>query len=401
MSVIRMTDLDLKGKRVLIREDLNVPVKDGQVASDKRIRASLPTIEHAMKAGAKVMLMSHLGRPKEGPTEGRYDDKDSLKPVAEHLSKLLGRDVKLYQDWLGNGKKDLEQMQDGEVGVLENVRFNIGEKNNEDRLSWEMAQLCDVFVMDAFGTAHRAQASTHGVAKYAPVACAGPLLVAELDALGRALANPKRPLVAIVGGSKVSTKLTVLDSLSRIADQLIVGGGIANTFIKAAGFNIGKSLYEEDLVAEAKRLMEAAKAKGGEIPVPTDVVVGKEFSETAAATSKKVSEVADDDMVFDVGPETSERYAEILKSAGTIVWNGPVGVFEFDQFGNGTKALGMAIADSAAFSIAGGGDTLAAVDKYHIADKISYISTGGGAFLEFLEGKTLPAVEILEQRAQQ
>ncbi len=401
MSVIRMTDLDLKGKRVLIREDLNVPVKDGQVASDKRIRASLPTIEHAMKAGAKVMLMSHLGRPKEGPTEGRYDDKDSLKPVAEHLSKLLGRDVKLYQDWLGNGKKDLEQMQDGEVGVLENVRFNIGEKNNEDRLSWEMAQLCDVFVMDAFGTAHRAQASTHGVAKYAPVACAGPLLVAELDALGRALANPKRPLVAIVGGSKVSTKLTVLDSLSRIADQLIVGGGIANTFIKAAGFNIGKSLYEEDLVAEAKRLMEAAKAKGGEIPVPTDVVVGKEFSETAAATSKKVSEVADDDMVFDVGPETSRRYAEILKSAGTIVWNGPVGVFEFDQFGNGTKALGMAIADSAAFSIAGGGDTLAAVDKYHIADKISYISTGGGAFLEFLEGKTLPAVEILEQRAQQ
>ncbi len=401
MSVIRMTDWDLKGKRVLIREDLNVPVKDGQVASDKRIRASLPTIEHAMKAGAKVMLMSHLGRPKEGPTEGRYDDKDSLKPVAEHLSKLLGRDVKLYQDWLGNGKKDLEQMQDGEVGVLENVRFNIGEKNNEDRLSWEMAQLCDVFVMDAFGTAHRAQASTHGVAKYAPVACAGPLLVAELDALGRALANPKRPLVAIVGGSKVSTKLTVLDSLSRIADQLIVGGGIANTFIKAAGFNIGKSLYEEDLVAEAKRLMEAAKAKGGEIPVPTDVVVGKEFSETAAATSMKVSEVADDDMVFDVGPETSERYAEILKSAGTIVWNGPVGVFEFDQFGNGTKALGMAIADSAAFSIAGGGDTLAAVDKYHIADKISYISTGGGAFLEFLEGKTLPAVEILEQRAQQ
>lgn len=400
MAVIKMTDLDLRGKRVLIREDLNVPQnEDGSVADDTRIRASLPTIEHAMKAGAKVMLMSHLGRPKEGPTEGRYTDRDSLRPVAHHLGKLLGREVRLYQDWLGNGKPYVQQMWDGEVAVLENVRFNIGENNNEDRLSWEMSQICDIFVMDAFGTAHRAQASTYGVAKFAPVACAGPLLVAELDALGKALESPVRPLVAIVGGSKVSTKLTVLESLSQKVDQLIVGGGIANTFIKAAGYNVGKSLYEADLVAEAKRLMEAAKAEGRDIPVPVDVVVGKNFDANEPAVLKPVDQVADDDMIFDIGPQTSRLYAEYLKKAGTIVWNGPVGVFEFDQFGAGTKALADAIAESPAFSIAGGGDTLAAIAKYDNADRISYISTGGGAFLEFLEGKKLPAVEILEQRA--
>jgi len=399
MSVIKMTDLDLKGKRVLIREDLNVPqAEDGSITDDTRIRASLPTIQHAMNAGAKVMLMSHLGRPKEGPTEGRYTDKDSLRPVADHLAKLLGREVRLYQDWLGNGKVYVQQMRDGEVAVLENVRFNIGENHNEDRLSWEMSQICDIYVMDAFGTAHRAQASTHGVAKYAPVACAGPLLAAELEALGKALKEPAKPLVAIVGGSKVSTKLTVLESLSHIVDQLIVGGGIANTFIKAAGYSVGKSLYEADLVDEARRLMEVAKAKGSEIPVPTDVVVGKKFDANEPAVVKKVSEIADDDMIFDIGPETAKAYAELLKKAGTIVWNGPVGVFEFDQFGEGTKALGLAIAESSAFSIAGGGDTLCAIAKYQICDRISYISTGGGAFLEFLEGKKLPAVEILEQR---
>jgi len=401
MSVIKMTDLDLKGKRVLIREDLNVPQNDdGSVADDTRIRASLPTIRHAMNAGAKVMLMSHLGRPKEGPTEGRYTDKDSLRPVAEHLGKLLGREVRLYQDWLGNGKPYVQQMRDGEVAVLENVRFNIGENNNEDRLSWEMAQICDIYVMDAFGTAHRAQASTHGVGKFAPVACAGPLLVAELDALGKALQQPAHPLVAIVAGSKVSTKLTVLDSLSKIVDQLIVGGGIANTFIKAAGHNVGKSLYEPDLVDVAKGLMAAAKAKGSDIPLPVDVVVGKKFDASEPAVIKKVDQVADDDMIFDIGPETARIYAGYLKKAGTVVWNGPVGVFEFDQFGAGTKALGMAIAESPGFSIAGGGDTLAAIAKYGIADRVSYISTGGGAFLEFLEGKKLPAVEMLEQRAQ-
>ncbi|WP_455203665.1 phosphoglycerate kinase [Kaarinaea lacus] len=391
MSVIKMTDLDLAGKRVLIREDLNVPIKDGKVSSDKRIRASLPTIEHAMKAGAKVMLMSHLGRP----TEGEYAEEFSMKPVAEHLSQLLGKDVRLIKDYLDNAP----EMQDGEVVLLENVRFNNGEKKNEEGLSKQYASLCDVYVMDAFGTAHRAQASTHGAGKFADVACAGPLLAAELDALGKALDNPKRPMVAIVGGSKVSTKLTVLESLSKIVDQLIVGGGIANTFIAAAGNNVGKSLYEEDLIDTAKKLSEAAQSRGGDIPVPVDVVCGKEFSETAAATLKNVSEVADDDMIFDVGPETSKQFAEILKSAGTIVWNGPVGVFEFDQFGEGTKALSMAIAESPAFSIAGGGDTLAAVDKYNIADKVSYISTGGGAFLEFLEGKQLPAVAMLEERA--
>ena len=391
MSVLKMTDLDLHGKRVLIRQDLNVPIKDGKVASDKRIVASLPTIEHAMNAGAKVMVMSHLGRP----TEGEYDEQFSMIPVGEHMAALLGHNVEMVKDWV-NG---VGEMHNGEVVLCENVRFNAGEKKNDDGLAKKMAALCDIYVMDAFGTAHRAQASTHGVAKYAPVACAGPLLAGELDALGKALDNPSRPLVAIVGGSKVSTKLTVLDSLSGVVDQLIPGGGIANTFIAACGHNVGKSLYEEDLIPEAQRLMEAAKARGGEIPVPTDVVVGKEFSETAAAVVKKVEDVVDDDMIFDIGPETAARFAEMMKSAGTIVWNGPVGVFEFDQFGEGTKSLGQAIAASAAFSIAGGGDTLAAVDKYGIADRISYISTGGGAFLEFLEGKKLPAVVMLEQRA--
>jgi phosphoglycerate kinase len=386
-----MTDLDLSGKRVLIREDLNVPVKDGKVASDKRIRASIPTIEHAMKAGGKVMLMSHLGRPTEGEPANEF----SMQPVADYLSDALGKEVTLVKDYLQNPP----QMADGDVVLLENVRFNPGEKKNDETLSKQYASLCDVYVMDAFGTAHRAQASTHGAGQFAPVACAGPLLAGELDALGKALDNPDRPMAAIVGGSKVSTKLTVLDALSKIVDQLIPGGGIANTFIAASGFNVGKSLYEEDLVPEAKRLMEAAKAKGGEIPVPTDVVVGKEFSESAEATVKKVEDVEDDDMIFDIGPETAARFAKMMESAGTVVWNGPVGVFEFDQFGEGTKVLGIAIADSKAFSIAGGGDTLAAVDKYGIADKVSYISTGGGAFLEFLEGKQLPAVAMLEKRA--
>jgi phosphoglycerate kinase len=391
MSIIKMTDLDLSGKRVLIREDLNVPVKDGKVTSDKRIRASIPTIEHAMKAGGQVMLMSHLGRP----TEGEPADEFSMQPVADYLSDALGKKVKLVKDYL---QRSL-QMADGDVVLLENVRFNPGEKKNDEALSKQYASLCDVYVMDAFGTAHRAQASTHGAGQFAPVACAGPLLAGELDALGKALDNPDRPMAAIVGGSKVSTKLTVLDALSKIVDQLIPGGGIANTFIAASGFNVGKSLYEEDLVPEAKRLMEAAKAKGGEIPVPTDVVVGKAFSESAEATVKKVEDVEDDDMIFDIGPETAARFAKMMESAGTVVWNGPVGVFEFDQFGEGTKVLGIAIADSKAFSIAGGGDTLAAVDKYGIADKVSYISTGGGAFLEFLEGKQLPAVAMLEKRA--
>ncbi len=391
MSVIKMTDLDLAGKRVLIRQDLNVPIKDGKVSSDKRIRASLPTIEHCIKAGAQVILMSHLGRP----TEGESNEEFSLAPVAEHLSGLLGKDVRLVKDYL----EQAPEIAAGEVVMLENVRFNKGEKNNDDALAKQYAGLCDIFVMDAFGTAHRAQASTHGVAKYAPVACAGPLLAGELDALGKALGNPARPMVAIVGGSKVSTKLTVLDSLSKIVDQLIVGGGIANTFIAAAGHNVGKSLYEPDLIDTCKKLTADAQARDGDIPVPVDVVCGKEFSETAEATLKQVDEVEDDDMIFDIGPESSKQLAEILKTAGTIVWNGPVGVFEFDQFGGGTKAIALAIAESDAFSIAGGGDTLAAVDKYGIADKVSYISTGGGAFLEFLEGKKLPAVDILEQRA--
>ncbi len=390
MSVLKMTDMELAGKRVLIRQDLNVPIKDGKVSSDKRIRASLPTIKLAIEAGAKVMVMSHLGRP----TEGEYDQQFSMAPVADTLTELLGKEVELVKDWLEG-----VEVAAGEVALMENVRFNKGEKKNDDELSKKMASLCDVYVMDAFGTAHRAQASTHGVAKYAPVACAGPLLTGELEALGKALDNPARPMIAIVGGSKVSTKLPVLESLSDIVDQLIVGGGIANTFIAAAGNKVGKSLYEEDLIEEAKRLTKNAKERGGDIPVPTDVVCGKEFAETTGASLKEAGDVLDDDMIFDVGPETSAKFAEMLMKAGTIIWNGPVGVFEFDQFGEGTKALSMAIAESPAFSIAGGGDTLAAIDKYGITDKVSYISTGGGAFLEFLEGKKLPAVAVLEERA--
>ncbi|WP_394753971.1 phosphoglycerate kinase [Crenothrix sp.] len=389
MSIKNMVDLDLSGKRVLIRQDLNVPIKNGQVTSDIRIQASVPTIEKALAAGAAVMVMSHLGRPEEG----QYDEASSLKPVAERLSSLLGKPVRLEKDWI-NGIT----IAPGEVVLCENVRFNVGEEKNSDALGQKMAALCDVFVMDAFGTAHRAQASTHSVAKFAPVACAGPLLASELDALGKALETPNKPLIAIVGGSKVSTKLTVLKSLSEKVDQLIVGGGIANTFIAAMGFPVGKSLYEPDLIDEAKRLIDAAKRAGSDIPIPTDVVCAKEFSETAVATVKNVADVEADDLILDIGPETANKYAELLRSAGTIVWNGPVGVFEIDQFGNGTKTMSKAIAESKAFSIAGGGDTLAAIDKYGIEDQISYTSTGGGAFLEFLEGKELPAVEILKSR---
>jgi phosphoglycerate kinase len=385
MSIVKMTDLDLRGKRVLIREDLNVPIKDGQVSSDARIKASLPTIKYAIDAGAKVMIMSHLGRP----TEGEFSEEFSLKPVAKHLSKLLGKSVDVLVEW-----REGCVMNDGDVVMFENVRFNVGEKKDDEALSKAYAELCDIYVMDAFGTAHRAQASTHGVGRLAETACAGPLLSAELEALASALETPKRPLVAIVGGSKVSTKLTVLESLSNIADQLIVGGGIANTFLAAAGNNVGKSLYEADLLDTASKLSQTIG-----IPIPTDVVTGKAFSESAVACLKQASDVDDDDMIFDIGPETSEQLASILRQAGTIIWNGPVGVFEFDQFGEGTKALANAIAESDAFSIAGGGDTLAAVDKYEIADKISYISTGGGAFLEFVEGKTLPAVAMLTERA--
>jgi phosphoglycerate kinase len=391
MNVIKLADLDVAGKRVLIRADLNVPIKDGRVTSDKRIRASLPSVELALKKGAKVMLMSHLGRPEEGV----YSEENSLRPVAAALSALIGKNVPLVSDYLDNAPL----LADGELVLFENVRFNKGEKKNKEELAKKYASLCDIFVMDAFGTAHRAEASTHGVGMHAPVACAGILLAAELEALGKALANPKRPLVAIVAGSKVSTKLTVLENLAKVVDQLIVGGGIANTFVAAAGFKVGKSLYEADLINTAKQLMQAAKARGAEIPVPSDVVVAKEFAETAKATVKNVTEVADDDLILDVGPETAARLAQMLKQAGTIVWNGPVGVFEFDQFGDGTKVLAQAIAESPAFSIAGGGDTLAAVAKYNIGDKVSYISTGGGAFLEFLEGKRLPAVEMLETRA--
>ena len=390
MSVIKMTDLDLAGKRVLIREDLNVPVKGGRVTDDTRIRASLPTIRAAVEGGGKVMLLSHLGRPDEGV----YDEQFSLAPVAEHLGGLLGRPVRLVREWL-----DGVDLTGGEVVLCENVRFNKGEKKNDESLSRRMAALCDIYVMDAFGTAHRAQASTHGVARFAPVACAGPLLAAELDALARALEAPKRPMVAIVGGSKVSTKLTVLESLVELVDQLIVGGGIANTFIAAEGHAVGKSLYEPDLVAQARQLIERARAKGAEIPVPSDVVCAKAFDENAEATVKAVNEVTEDDLILDVGPETAGRYRELLAKAGTIVWNGPVGVFEFDNFAAGTRALAEAIADSDGFSIAGGGDTLAAVSKFGVTDRISYISTGGGAFLEFLEGKKLPAVDVLEQRA--
>lgn len=390
MSVIKMADIDLTGKRVLIREDLNVPVKNGKVTSDARLKAAIPTIELALKKGGKVMVCSHLGRPEEGV----YAEEFSMAPVVEYLNAALSVPVRLVKEYL-----DGVEVNAGEVVVFENVRFNKGEGKNDESLSKKLAALCDVFVMDAFGTAHRAQATTHGVAKFAPVACAGPLLAAELDALAAALKNPKRPLVAIVGGSKVSTKLTVLESLSGIVDQLIVGGGIANTFIAAQGYQVGKSLVETDLIPEAKRLMAQAKVNGGSIPVPTDVVTGKAFAEDTPATTKSVAEISADDMVFDIGPDSSAALVDILKNAGTIVWNGPVGVFEFASFEQGTKALALAIADSQAFSIAGGGDTLAAIDKYELADKISYISTGGGAFLEFLEGKTLPAVEILEQRA--
>lgn len=386
MSIQKMTDMDLSGKRVLIREDLNVPVKDGKVGSDARIRASLPTLELALKSGAKVMVMSHLGRP----TEGEYEEKYSLAPVAEHLSTLLQRPVPLIRNWLNTEFEVAE----GDLVVLENVRFNAGEKKDNEALAKQMASLCDVFVMDAFGTAHRAQASTHGVAEFAPVACAGPLLANELEALAKALDAPARPMMAIVGGSKVSTKLEVLNALSEKCDQLIVGGGIANTFLAAAGKPVGKSLCEHDLIPVAKALMEKV-----DIPLPVDVVVATAFAEDAVATVKKVDEVADDDMILDIGPESSKHLADLLKGAGTIIWNGPVGVFEFDQFGEGTRTLSMAIAESSGFSIAGGGDTLAAVDKYNIADQVSYISTGGGAFLEFVEGKVLPAVAILEQRA--
>ena len=390
MAVLEMTGLDLAGKRVLIRQDLNVPIKDGKVASDQRILASLPAIRHARDAGARLMIMSHLGRPEEGRPEAQY----SLRPVANYLGDALDRPVRLVDDYL----QQPPELADGDVVLLENVRFNPGEKADDEALAKAYASLCDIYVMDAFGTAHRAQASTHGVGRFAPVACAGPLLAAELEALGKALHEPGRPVVAIVGGAKVSTKLTVLDSLSTIVDQLIPGGGIANTFIAAAGHAVGKSLVETDLIPEAQRLMAEAETAGREIPIPTDVVCGKAFAEDAEAVIKPVDEVADDDMIFDIGPETAARFASMLAQAATIVWNGPVGVFEFDQFGEGTRVLAQAIADSDAFSIAGGGDTLAAVDKYGIADRISYISTGGGAFLEFLEGRKLPAVSMLEQR---
>ncbi|MFP4252135.1 MAG: phosphoglycerate kinase [Guyparkeria sp.] len=390
-NVIRMTDLDLAGKRVLIRADLNVPVKDGKVTSDARISASLGTIKAALDQGAHVMVTSHLGRP----TEGEFSEGDSLAPVAKDLGEKLGREVRLERDYLG---KDVE-VGAGEVVMLENVRFNKGEKKDDEALAKQYAALCDVFVMDAFGTAHRAQASTHGVARFAPVACAGTLLTEELEALTKALANPARPMVAIVGGSKVSTKLTVLEALAAKVDQLIVGGGIANTFVKAAGHGVGKSLCEDDLVPTAKALMDKLKSNGASIPLPTDVVVGKQFDENEPAVLKRVEDVADDDMIFDIGPESAEALAKVIENAGTVVWNGPVGVFEFDQFGDGTKRISQAIADTKAFTLAGGGDTIAAIQKYDIYDKVSYISTAGGAFLEFLEGKTLPAVAMLEERA--
>ena len=380
-----MKDLELRGKRVLIREDLNVPVKDGIVSSDARIRAALPTIETALAAGAKVILMSHLGRP----TEGEFDPQFSMAPVATHLAGLLNRPVSLIDDWRGG-----VALEEGEIALLENVRFNPGEKKDDDELAGAYAALCDVFVMDAFGTAHRAQASTHGVARFAPQACAGPLLEADLTALEQALADPARPMVAIVGGSKVSTTLPVLETLAQKVDQLVVGGGIANTFLAASGKPVGKSLCEHDLIPAARALLGKTS-----IPLPPDVVTGREFSEEAEATVKSADEVAEDEMILDIGPEAARQIADILMNAGTILWNGPVGVFEFDQFAAGTEALSRAIAASSAFSLAGGGDTLAAIDKFGIADKVSYISTGGGAFLEYVEGKTLPAVAILEQRA--
>ena len=389
MTVLRMTDLDLRDKRVLIREDLNVPVQGGVVTSDARIRASLPTIQAAKDAGARVMLMSHLGRPEEGV----YDEEFSLAPVAQRLSELLGYKVRFEKNWL-----DGIEVAPGEVVLLENVRFNKGEKKDKEDLARKMAALCDVFVMDAFGTAHRAEASTHGVAKFAKVACAGPLLMNELVALEMALQKPQRPLLAIVAGSKVSTKLTVLESLLAKVDKLIVGGGIANTFLAAAGYNVGKSLVETEMLDIAKGLLTRSKELNVEIPLPTDVVVAKEFSANAEADVKKVSQVAADEMILDIGPDTAEAFSRLCVTAGTIVWNGPVGVFEFDQFGEGTRTLAQAVARSSAFSIAGGGDTLAAIEKYSVESDISYISTGGGAFLEFLEGKKLPAVAVLEER---
>jgi phosphoglycerate kinase len=391
MAFIKLTDLDLAGKRVLIRADLNVPVKDGKVTSDARISASMPTIEHCVKAGAKVQVMSHRGRPEEG----KVDEENSMLPIASDISSKLGKNVRLIKDYL----ETAPVVADGEVVLFENVRFNAGEKKDEEELAQKYAALCDIFVMDAFGTAHRAQASTHGVGKFAPTACAGILLSNELDSLAKALAEPARPMVAIVGGSKVSTKLTVLEALSEKVDQLVVGGGIANTFLKAMGHNVGKSLCEVDLVDTAKELVEKMTARGAIIPIATDVVCGKEFSETAEATLKPVTEVEDDDMIFDIGPDSANELADIIKNAGTVVWNGPVGVFEFDQFGEGTKTVSMAIAESDCFSLAGGGDTIAAIQKYDIYDRVSYISTAGGAFLEYLEGKTLPAVAMLEEQA--
>jgi len=388
--VLRMNELDLAGKRVLIREDLNVPVHNGVVTSDARIRASLPTIVAAQKANARVMVMSHLGRPEEGVPVEEF----SLAPVAARLSELLGRRVRFEREWLGG-----VTCEPGEVVLLENVRFNKGEKKNKDELAQKMAALCDVYVMDAFATAHRAEASTHGVGKFAPVACAGPLLTNELDALEKALSSPKRPLIAIVAGSKVSTKLTVLENLLGKVDKLIVGGGIANTVLAAAGNPIGKSLHEADMVETARKLLERSKTSGVEIPLPTDVVVAKEFAASAEADVKPVAQVGADEMILDIGPDTAERFGAALGVAGTIVWNGPVGVFEFDQFGEGTRVIAQAVARSPGFSIAGGGDTIAAIEKYGVAEDISYISTAGGAFLEFLEGKKLPAVEMLEQRA--
>ncbi len=391
MNFKRMTDLDLAGKRVFIRADLNVPVKNGKVTSDARITASMPTIEFAMKAGAKVMVTSHLGRP----TEGEFKEEDSLNPVAEVMSAKLGKPVRVIRDWVNGGF----EVADSEVVLLENCRVNKGEKKNNDETAKKYAALCDIFVMDAFGTAHRAEASTHGIAKYAPVACAGILLTEELDALTKALAQPARPLVAIVGGSKVSTKLTVLESLSEKVDQLVVGGGIANTFLKAVGNNVGKSLCEDDLTPTALALLEKMKARGANIPIAVDVVCGKKFDAAEPAVLKNADAVSDDDMIFDIGPKSAQELADIIMKAGTVVWNGPVGVFEFDQFGAGTKTVADAIANTQAFTLAGGGDTIAAIQKYDIYDKVSYISTAGGAFLEFLEGKVLPAVEILEQRA--
>jgi phosphoglycerate kinase len=390
MKLLRMADLGLNGKRVLIREDFNAPVQAGVVTSDARLRAALPTIRMACEQGARVILLSHLGRPEEG----RPDPEFSLAPIAARLSDLLGRVVPLRQDWLGG-----VDCAPGAVVLCENVRFNRGEKRDDEGLSRRMAALCDVFVMDAFGTAHRAEASTHGVARFAPLACAGPLLVAELEALERALARPARPMVAIVGGSKVSSKLTVLEALLDKVDKLIVGGGIANTFLAAAGVAVGRSLYEKDMLGMARGLLERARARGAGIPLPVDVVVAREFAATAHADVRAVGEVADDEMILDIGPDSAEQLAVILQSAGTIIWNGPVGVFEFDQFGEGTKTVADAIARSKAFSLAGGGDTLAAIEKYGVEDGISYISTGGGAFLEFVEGKTLPAVAVLEERA--